>query len=61
MASKIYDLEIQTQLGDDVRSTIVRTYNYPSNCVIDRNSGEIYRLDRIISGNLDELISLNYL
>jgi peptide chain release factor 1 len=57
MASKLYDLEIQTQLGEDVRSEVVRTYDYPSNCVTDRRSGKIHALDRIVNGELDALIT----
>ncbi len=57
MASKLYNLEIQTQLGEDIRSEIVRTYDYPSNCVIDRSSGKNYPLDRIVNGELDAIVT----
>jgi peptide chain release factor 1 len=57
LVSKLYDLDIQNQLGEDVRSKIVRTYDYPSNCVTDRSSGKIHALDRVVNGELDALIT----
>jgi protein subunit release factor A len=57
LVSKLYYLDIQNQLGEDVRSDIVRTYDYPSNCVTDRSSGTIHALERIINGELDALIT----
>jgi protein subunit release factor A len=65
MSSKLFDLEIQNQLDVDARlltqtpsrSIIARTYNDRSTCVTDRSLGNIYTLDRIVKGDLDELVT----
>ena len=51
--------ERKSQIGSGDRSERIRTYNFPQNRVTDhRLGGEIknFNIDRIINGDLDELI-----
>jgi peptide chain release factor 1 len=46
------------QVGTGERSEKIRTYNYPQNRVTDHRIGlSLYSLERVLEGNLDELIS----
>jgi peptide chain release factor 1 len=68
LRSKLYEakLEEQTQTVAATRKSIVkngdrsdkiRTYNFPQNRLTDHRIGyTIYSLDRVIDGDLDELI-----
>ncbi|UQS83851.1 peptide chain release factor 1 [Bombilactobacillus thymidiniphilus] len=52
-----YDAERKSAVGTGDRSERIRTYNYPQNRVTDHRIGlSINQLDRIISGQLDEII-----
>lgn len=47
----------RAQVGTGDRSERIRTYNYPQNRVTDHRIGlTIYHLDKILNGDLDELI-----
>ena len=49
--------ERRSQVGSGDRSERIRTYNYPQSRVTDHRIGlTLYKLDDILSGNLDELI-----
>jgi peptide chain release factor 1 len=49
--------ERRTMVGSGERSQKIRTYNFPQNRVTDHRIGlTLYKLDRIIGGELDELI-----
>ncbi|MCF0227682.1 MAG: peptide chain release factor 1, partial [Malacoplasma sp.] len=55
--SKITNLR-RTQVGSGERSEKIRTYNYPQNRVTDHRIGlTLNKLDFIMQGNLDEIIS----
>ena len=55
--SKISNLR-KTQVGSGERSEKIRTYNYPQNRVTDHRIGlTLNKLDYIMQGNLDEIIS----
>src|SRR3989304_4217299 len=68
LRAKLYEIKIQEQTASATaqrRSMIksgdrrdkIRTYNYPQNRVTDHRIGlTLYNLDRIIDGDLDELI-----
>ena len=68
LKSKLHDMAIQSQeqansetrknkIGTGDRSEKIRTYNYPQNRVTDhRINFSIMELDRIIDGNLDNII-----
>ena len=68
LKSKIYEEEIRKQeeeaglerrskIGTGDRSEKIRTYNYPQNRVTDHRIGlTLNKLDRIIEGELDEII-----
>lgn len=68
LASRLLDLKLQeenakragdrrNQIGSGDRSERIRTYNFPQNRVTDHRIGlTVYHLDRIIAGELDELI-----
>ena len=62
LRSKLYDAvaaERKSQIGSGDRSERVRTYNFPQNRVTDhRLTGDSknFNIDRIINGDLDELI-----
>ncbi|TFG47618.1 MAG: peptide chain release factor 1 [Candidatus Brocadiia bacterium] len=48
----------KTMIGSGDRSQKIRTYNYPQNRVTDhRINLSLYNLDRIMNGNMDELIA----
>ena len=48
----------KTQVGSGERSEKIRTYNYPQNRVTDhRIALTLNKLDFIMEGNLDEIIS----
>ncbi len=69
LKSRLLDLEIQkheaaisaerkTMVGTGERSSKIRTYNYPQNRISDhRIKLTLNKLDRIIQGDLDELIT----
>ena len=47
----------RTLVGSGDRSQRIRTYNYPQNRVTDHRCGiSIHKLDRIVTGEMDELI-----
>ena len=49
--------ERRLKIGTGERSEKVRTYNYPQNRVTDHRIGfTIQKLDRVIEGELDEII-----
>lgn len=51
----------RTQIGSGDRSQRIRTYNFPQNRVTDhRINLTLYNLDRIIEGQLDELVNALY-
>ena len=50
--------ERRTMVGSADRSMKIRTYNYPQNRVTDHRIGlTMHKLDRIMDGDIDELIS----
>ena len=50
--------ERRTMVGSGERSQKIRTYNFPQNRVTDHRIGlTLHKLDRIVEGDLDELIS----
>ncbi|MDI3289412.1 peptide chain release factor 1 [Polyangium sp. 15x6] len=50
--------ERRTMVGSADRSMKIRTYNYPQNRVTDHRIGlTLHKLDRIMDGDLDELIA----
>ena len=50
--------ERRTMVGSAERSQKIRTYNYPQNRVTDHRIGlTLHKLERIVDGDLDELIS----
>jgi peptide chain release factor 1 len=50
--------ERKTQVGSGDRSERIRTYNFPQNRVTDhRINLTLYSLDRVIEGNLEDLVS----
>ncbi|MHC4499120.1 MAG: peptide chain release factor 1 [Planctomycetota bacterium] len=52
------DSQRKTMIGSGDRSQKIRTYNYPQNRVTDhRINLSLYNLDKIIAGDLDELIA----
>lgn len=69
LRARLYDLERQKaetersqsrkdQVGSGDRSERIRTYNYPQGRVTDhRINLTLYKLDRIMAGELDEIIS----
>ncbi len=69
LKSRLLDAEIRKQqaaisserkgmVGTGERAEKIRTYNFPQNRVTDHRIGlTIYKLDRIINGDLDELIT----
>jgi len=68
LRARVYDLEYRKkfgerdearrqQVGSGERSEKIRTYNFPQNRVTDHRTGmSIYRLEDVLSGNLDEFI-----
>jgi peptide chain release factor 1 len=69
MMSRVYDHHLHTQqteraaerktlIGSGDRSQRIRTYNFPQNrCTDHRINLDLYSLDRVIMGEMDELIS----
>jgi len=69
MLSRVYDFHMQakrserdrtrrTMIGSGDRSQRIRTYNFPQNRCTDHRIGlDLYSLDRIIMGEMDELIA----
>ncbi|HKQ68056.1 MAG TPA: peptide chain release factor 1 [Polyangiaceae bacterium] len=50
--------ERRTMVGSGERSQKIRTYNYPQNRVTDHRIGlTLYKLDRIVEGDVDDLIN----
>jgi len=48
--------ERRTMVGSGERSQKIRTYNFPQNRITDHRIGlTLYKLDRIVEGDLDEL------
>ena len=48
----------RSQVGTGDRAEKIRTYNFPQNRVTDHRIGlTLHKLDRVLEGNLDELIS----
>jgi len=57
-AKKEIAQERKSQVGSGDRSEKIRTYNYPQNRVTDHRIGlSLYKLENILDGELDELIS----
>ena len=52
-----YDAKRKDAIGTGDRSERIRTYNYPQNRVTDHRIGlTLNKLDKIMSGDLDEII-----
>src|SRR5246127_3230825 len=52
-----YSAQRRGQIGTGGREEKIRTYNFPQNRLTDHRIGlTLYNLDRVIDGNLDELI-----
>ncbi|NMB31993.1 MAG: peptide chain release factor 1, partial [Lactobacillus sp.] len=52
-----YDAKRKSAVGTGDRSERIRTYNYPQNRVTDHRIGlTINKLDRVMNGELDEII-----
>jgi peptide chain release factor 1 len=50
--------ERRTMVGSGERSQKIRTYNFPQNRITDHRIGlTLYKLDRVVEGDLDDLIS----
>ena len=48
----------RSQVGTGERSEKIRTYNYPQNRVTDHRAGiTLHKLDRVMEGDLDDLIA----
>ena len=68
LRSKLYDLELQkaheaeaaarrSQIGTGDRSEKIRTYNFPQSRVTDHRIGlTLYKLDKIMNGDIQEII-----
>lgn len=68
LRSKLYDLELQkahdaeaearrSQIGTGDRSEKIRTYNFPQSRVTDHRIGlTLYKIDKIMNGDLQEVI-----
>jgi peptide chain release factor 1 len=53
-----YSAQRRGQIGTGGREEKIRTYNFPQNRVTDHRIGlTLYNLDRVMEGNLDEMIS----
>ena len=53
-----YSAQRRGQIGTGGREEKIRTYNFPQNRVTDHRIGlTLYNLDRVMDGNLDELIT----
>jgi peptide chain release factor 1 len=52
-----YSAHRKTQIGSGGREEKIRTYNFPQNRITDHRIGlTLYNLDRVMEGDLDELI-----
>jgi peptide chain release factor 1 len=52
-----YSAHRKTQIGSGGREEKIRTYNFPQNRITDHRIGlTLYNLDRVMEGNLDELL-----
>jgi peptide chain release factor 1 len=52
-----YSAHRKTQIGSGGREEKIRTYNFPQNRITDHRVGlTLYNLDRVMEGDLDELI-----
>ena len=52
-----YSATRKSQIGSGGREEKIRTYNFPQNRITDHRIGlTLYNLDRVMEGNLDELI-----
>ena len=68
LRAKLYDLEQQkahdaeaaarrSQIGTGDRSEKIRTYNFPQSRVTDHRIGlTLYKLDKVLNGDLQELL-----
>lgn len=68
LRSRLYEMEMEkkekeramerrTQVGTGDRSEKIRTYNFPQNRVTDHRIGlTLHKLDRVLEGELDEII-----
>jgi peptide chain release factor 1 len=57
-ADEAMSAERRGMVGSAERSQKIRTYNYPQNRVTDHRIGiTLHKLDRVVDGDLDELIS----
>jgi peptide chain release factor 1 len=53
-----YSATRKSQIGSGGREEKIRTYNFPQNRVTDHRIGlTLYNLDRVVEGDLDEMIS----
>ena len=69
LKAKLYDMELREQqakvaaerkgqVGTGDRSERIRTYNYPQNRLTDHRIGlTLYRLESMLEGDLQEMIS----
>jgi len=68
LLSRVYDQMMQSQtaqrdasrrtmIGSGDRSQRIRTYNFPQNRCTDHRIGKDQNLDRVMQGDLDELIA----
>ena len=69
LRSRVYDLyeskrraeresQRRTMIGSGDRSDKIRTYNFPQNRMTDHRIGlSLYNLDRVLAGDIDELIA----
>ena len=69
LASKLYDIEQEklssavtgmrrSQVGTGMRNERIRTYNFPQGRVTDHRVGlTLYRIDAVMDGDLDEIIT----
>jgi peptide chain release factor 1 len=52
------DSQRRTMIGSGDRSEKIRTYNFPQNRITDHRIGlSLYNLDKVITGDMDELIA----
>ena len=69
LASKLYEIEQEkqtsavtgmrrSQVGTGMRNERIRTYNFPQGRVTDHRVGlTLYRIDAVMDGDLDEIIT----
>ena len=69
LASKLYEIEQEkqfnavtgmrrSQVGTGMRNERIRTYNFPQGRVTDHRVGlTLYRIDSVMDGDLDEIIT----